>query len=272
VTAEVAPVTGAVALSVIPATESVAPPAGPAAEAVTSVAAAVAPIVLPVAEAANLVVPTVTAGTGPSLEAPVPLAEGTQAVAAPEIPLPIMPVAEETQTAGAATWPIVTPGTEDVFVSLPSADGPVASPTGALGIISTVSNTAGDTDANADDSSVLDAPPVVDDSEITPPNFSPTASGLLANIVPFDPKIFELAMQPVFERVSDLGEEFASLAGPNLFPLERPSLVSWLMAAAVAACAYEMARRQMQYPQPGQEPSDYSHGPTTMWFPDSHGH
>jgi hypothetical protein len=94
---------------------------------------------------------------------------------------------------------------------------------------------------------------------------SPFASGLLAKVAPFDPAVFELAMQKVVERVGDLGEELA-LEGQGLFSPEQPSLLSWLMAAAVAACAFEMARRrQMEKSQAEQAlPGD---GPTAMWFP-----
>jgi hypothetical protein len=94
---------------------------------------------------------------------------------------------------------------------------------------------------------------------------SPFASGLLAKVTPFDPAVFELAMHKVMERMGDVGEELA-LEGSGLFSPEQPSLLSWLMAAAVAACAFEMARRrQMEKSQADQ--ALLGDGPTAMWFP-----
>jgi hypothetical protein len=100
---------------------------------------------------------------------------------------------------------------------------------------------------------------------------APRGSGVLARVGRFDPTVFQLAVQQIVEQVSELGEELLDpLEGQRLFSAERPRLMAWLMAAAVAASAYEMARRQMQVPVGGEGAAGHGHGPAAMWFPDSH--
>jgi hypothetical protein len=157
----------------------------------------------------------------------------------------------------------------NVFASLVAVTDVALQADSVLGV-NLLDGSDGDSDADADA-----APAVVPMLTFGDPatmdfgmdGLSPFASGLLANVAPFDPAVFGLAMRQIVGSVGDLGEEVAgALDGQGLFPPDRPRLLPWLVAAAVAACAYEVARRrQTERSQAGQALA--GHGPTPMWFP-----
>jgi hypothetical protein len=89
----------------------------------------------------------------------------------------------------------------------------------------------------------------------------PKASGPLANFLPFDPEVLDLAVQQVVQQIDELGEDLTSL-------LHGMGLSPWLMAAATAAAAYEIARRQLQWSQLRQAYSSDGQGSGTVWLPD----
>jgi hypothetical protein len=84
---------------------------------------------------------------------------------------------------------------------------------------------------------------------------------LLADFVPFDPAILELAMRQFLDQIENLGGELPGfLAGLGLSP--------WLLAAVVATTASEIARRRLRQTQAGRCPATGGEGATATWFPD----
>jgi hypothetical protein len=85
---------------------------------------------------------------------------------------------------------------------------------------------------------------VPDIDDISPARKS---AGLLTNFMPFDPAPLSLAMRQFLDKANDAGSELTdSLEGADLAP--------WLVTAAMAAAAYEVARRQIPLSQFGTTP------------------
>jgi hypothetical protein len=74
-------------------------------------------------------------------------------------------------------------------------------------------------------------------------------SGVLASLLSFDPAVLERGMQQFLERLERLAP---TLGGEQ----EQRGLAPWVVAAAAAAVACELARRQLRRPAeaPAQGP------------------
>jgi hypothetical protein len=259
---------------VAPMVEQVAPPVEPvepAAAVVAAAAPAFTPVVVPLAEAVTLGI----VAAAPEAARADRVGDGAAPESLATAPL-IVPVSDLEALVAEATAPVADKGegaVENAFTNAVAVNDFTGQRDGNFGV-NRLDASDSDSDSDPDAPPVVEQPLTLGDPETIDggvQGLSPFASGLLARVAPFDPAVFELAMQKVVGRlggVGDLGEELVgSLEGPGLFSLEQPSLLSWLMAAAVAACAYEMARRKMEKSQAEQALPGHGHGPTAMWFP-----
>jgi hypothetical protein len=230
-----------------------------------------APVVVRVADAVavGIVAPapepaaTVPVGEG---QAPESLAIAPLIVSVVELDAPlaeaIMPAAEQAEGV-----------VENGFTNVVAVNNLAGQQDGIVGV-SRLDGSEGDSDTDSDAPPVAGPALTVGDAETLDDGFqglSPFASGLLARVAPFDPAVFELAMQKVVGRVGEMADDLVgSLEGPGLFSPEQPKLLPWLAAAAVAACAFEMSRRR-QSEKSQAELVLAGPGPSTMWFPTPRG-
>lgn len=91
---------------------------------------------------------------------------------------------------------------------------------------------------------------------------APKVSGLLADFLPFDLPSLGRAVQ---ELVAQGDDWVGDLSGP----LEGRNLAPWVMASGLAAVAYEVARRQLQTPQPGEVFAGGYQATSAVWLPGS---